>query len=72
MKQWLNSYQYINTRSQVDESEKIDIDDESITQKVIDAVGKGGYKNINNILHYLVFNFVQKDILNPNQPIINF
>ncbi|RGB27469.1 hypothetical protein C1646_798783 [Rhizophagus diaphanus] len=30
----------INTRSQVDESERVDIDDESITQEVIDAVGK--------------------------------
>ncbi|PKK72457.1 hypothetical protein RhiirC2_848391, partial [Rhizophagus irregularis] len=30
----------INTKSQVDESEGVDIDDESITQEVINAVGK--------------------------------
>ncbi|RGB43309.1 hypothetical protein C1646_749876 [Rhizophagus diaphanus] len=40
----------INTKSQVDESEGIDIDDESITQEVINAI----------------------DVLNPDQPIINF
>ncbi|PKY53560.1 hypothetical protein RhiirA4_547717 [Rhizophagus irregularis] len=61
----------INTKSQVDESEGVDIDDESITQEVINAVGKGGYRNINNILYYLVPNLVQKGILNPDQPIIN-
>ncbi|EXX58949.1 hypothetical protein RirG_193160 [Rhizophagus irregularis DAOM 197198w] len=61
----------INTKSQVDESEGVDIDDESITQEVINAVGKSGYRNINNILYYLVSNLVQKDILNPDQPIIN-
>ncbi|POG82655.1 hypothetical protein GLOIN_2v1762056 [Rhizophagus irregularis DAOM 181602=DAOM 197198] len=61
----------INTKSQVDESEGVDIDDESITQEVINAVGKGDYRNINNILYYLVPNLVQKGILNPDQPIIN-
>ena len=40
----------VNTKSQVDQSERVDIDDESITQEVISAVGKGSYRNINNIL----------------------
>jgi len=33
--------------------------------------GKGGYRNINNILQYVIPNLVQKGILNPYQPIIN-
>jgi hypothetical protein len=61
----------VNTRSTVDQSERVDINDETIVQEVINAVGKGGYRNINNILQYLVPNLVQKGILNPHQPIIN-
>src|SRR5271166_6410535 len=51
----------VNTKSyQVDQSERADIDDESIIQEVVNAVGKGGYRNINNILQYLVPDLVQK------------
>ena len=61
----------VNTKSQVDQSERADIDDESIVQEVINTVGKGGYRNIKNILQYLIPNLIQKRVLNPNQPIIN-
>jgi hypothetical protein len=61
----------VNTKGQVEESERADIDDEPIVQEVINTIGKGGYRNINNILQYLVPNLVQKGILNPCQPVIN-
>jgi len=62
----------INTNNnQVNQSEEEDIDNESIVQEVVDAVGKGGYRNIKNILLYLIPDFVKKGILNPRQPIVN-
>lgn len=41
-------------------SERVDIliDNESITQKIINAVGRGSYRNIKNMLHYLVSNLI--------------
>ncbi len=61
----------VNTENQVDQSEEVDIEDEAIVQGVIDAVGKGGYRNIKDILQYLVPDLVNKRILNPYNPIIN-
>ncbi|PKK64132.1 hypothetical protein RhiirC2_716492, partial [Rhizophagus irregularis] len=61
----------VNTKNQVDQSEEEDIEDEAIVQEVIDAVGKGGYRNIKDILQYLVPDLIQKGILNPHQPTIN-
>ncbi len=61
----------VNTENQVDQSEEVDIEDEAIVQGVIDAVSKGGYRNIKDILQYLVPDLVNKRILNPYNPIIN-
>ena len=61
----------VNTKNQVDQSEEEDIEDEAIVQGVIDAVGKGGYRNVKDILQYLVPDLIQKEVLNPHQPIIN-
>ncbi|GES99712.1 hypothetical protein GLOIN_2v1768393 [Rhizophagus clarus] len=61
----------INTKNQVDQSEEEDIEDEDIVQEVINAAGKGGYRNIKDILQYLVPDLIQKRVLNPHHPIIN-
>ncbi|GET00585.1 hypothetical protein GLOIN_2v1478248 [Rhizophagus clarus] len=61
----------INTKNQVDQSEEEDIEDEDIVQEVINAAGKGSYRNIKDILQYLVPDLIQKRVLNPHHLIIN-
>ncbi|RIA86650.1 hypothetical protein C1645_828979 [Glomus cerebriforme] len=56
---------------ELDQSEEVDIEDEAIVQGVIDAIGKGGYRNIKDILQYLVSDLVHKRILNPYNPTIH-
>ncbi|CAB4403243.1 unnamed protein product [Rhizophagus irregularis] len=62
----------VNTETQVDQSEEADIDDELIVQEVVGAVGKSSYRNVKDILQYLIPDLVQKKILNPYEPIIHF
>lgn len=50
----------VNTETQVNQSEEVDIDDELIVQEVVGAVSKGGYRNVKDILQYLIPNLVQK------------
>ncbi|GBC48166.1 hypothetical protein GLOIN_2v1783827 [Rhizophagus irregularis DAOM 181602=DAOM 197198] len=61
----------VDINAQVDLSEDEDIEDENIAQEIIDAVGKGGHRNIKDILRYLVPDLIQKRILNPHHPVIN-
>ncbi|RIA88974.1 hypothetical protein C1645_825538 [Glomus cerebriforme] len=49
----------------MDQSEEVNIEDEAIVQGVINAVGKDDYRNIKDILQYLILNLVHKRILNP-------
>ncbi|EXX56013.1 hypothetical protein RirG_220060 [Rhizophagus irregularis DAOM 197198w] len=43
----------VNTETQVNQSEEVDIDDELIVQEVVGAVSKGGYRN--PIIHLWIF-----------------
>ncbi|PKC53287.1 hypothetical protein RhiirA1_404413, partial [Rhizophagus irregularis] len=61
----------VDINAQVDLSEDEDIEDENIAQEIIDAVGKGGHRNIKDILRYLVPDLIQKRILNLHHPVIN-
>lgn len=47
----------------MDQSKEVDIEDEAIVQGVIDTAGKDGYRNIKDILQYLVSNLIYKRIL---------
>ncbi|CAG8844031.1 12812_t:CDS:2, partial [Gigaspora margarita] len=53
------------------QDEHSNIDDPEIVCKVVSSIGKGAQRSIKDILKYIVPNLVEKEILNPQQPVIN-
>ncbi len=59
--------QHINT----DPIENPDIFDPEIVDEVMTSIGRAGYRSVKDILRLIVPDLIKKDVLNPQQPIIN-
>src|SRR2546421_7237686 len=59
--------QYMNT----DSVENPDIIDSEIIDEITTSIGKGGQRSIKDILNFIVPDLVRKNILDPEQKVIN-
>ncbi|GBC44604.2 hypothetical protein GLOIN_2v1778530 [Rhizophagus irregularis DAOM 181602=DAOM 197198] len=52
-------------------NEAPDIEDQEIVEEVLQYIGKAGYRHISDILLFVIPDLVNRNILNPNDPIIH-
>lgn len=63
--------QYLNSDILIDDMEEVHIRDEQVIRGVTESIGKAGYRNIKDIIKYIIPILIKEQVLDPLQPIIH-